>query len=238
MIRLEDAEFENEILSGDSCIAVPIEITQKTGGALEILTYSFCKDIAEEFEKKFSRDPFSEEAQKFLADRLTPKMSQLEYSTESACTHGYYVYCCEAPDRAKILPDCEIIDTLDGEKWDELELDEFMLDSEEPTDRMAVIRREGKIVCYAGLNDLSEEDGLYELTVECAEDFRRNGYAASCTAKLTEYLISIGEGVKYICSVDHTASQKTAEAAGFSVNRRVLPFVCYRNDGDEEEITD
>lgn len=235
MIRLENPEFEKEILDGESCIAVPIEISQINGGEPDILTYSFCREIAAEFEKKYASDPFSEDAVSFLTEKLTPKMAQLEYSTAGAGEHGYYEYRCDAPNKAKILPECEIIDTLDGEKWDELELDEFMLDSDEPTDRMAVIRKDGKIVCYAGLNDLSEDDGLYELTVECEEDCRGNGYATSCTAKLTEYLIGIGEGVKYICSVNHIVSQKTAEAAGFKVYKRVLPFVCYKNDEEDEE---
>lgn len=238
MIRLEDTELEKEILSGESCIAVPIEVTQNSDGALDILTYSFCRDIAEEFEKKYKTDPFSAEAVDFLTEKLTPKMAQLEYSTVGAGEHGYYEYRCDKPSSAKIMPECEIIDTLDGEKWDELELDEFMLDSAEPTDRMAVIRKDGKIVCYAGLNDLSEDDGLYELTVECEEDYRGRGYATSCAAKLTEYLKDIGEGVKYVCSVNHIVSQKTAEAAGFKIYKKVFPFVCYRSDEEDEENTD
>lgn len=240
MIRLENSEFEKEILEGGSCIAVPVQISRTNDGETEILTYSFCHDIAEEFEKKYNDDPFAAQAVEFLREKLAPIMEQLDYCTNGAENHGYYEYRCEKPNCAKILPECGIIDTLDGEEWDDLELDGFALDPTEPTDRMAVIREAGeggnagKIVCYAGLNDLSEDDGLYELTVECEEDCRGRGYATSCAAKLTEYLISLGEGVKYICSVDHLISQKTAEAAGFTVYKKVLPFVCYRNDDENE----
>lgn len=235
MIRIENTDFEKEIFEDGSCIAVPIEISQTADGEIDILTYSFCRDVAEEFEKSYSDDPFSEDAVEFLYKKLTPKMVQADYSTKGAGEHGYYEYRCDAPECDNILPECEIIDTLDGEKWNELELDEFMLDPDSPTDRMAVIRRNGKIVCYAGLNDLSEEDGLYELTVECEENWRRHGYGGSCVAKLTEYLISLGESVKYVCSESHIVSQKTAEAAGFTIYKKVLPFVCYRNDDEDEE---
>lgn len=238
MIRFENSDFEKEILEGGSCIAVPIEISCDKNGKLDILVYTFCREIAEEFERNFASNPFSDEAVGFLYEKLTPKMAQLDYLTNGAGEHGYYEYHCDKPNTAKILPECEIIDDLECEKWDDLELDEFMLDSDEPTDRMAVIRKDGKIICYAGLNDLSEDDGLYELTVECEENYRGNGYATSCVVKLAEYLISIGEGVKYVCSVNHNISQKTAEAAGFTVYKKVLPFVCYRNEDDDEEDED
>ena len=70
--------------------------------------------------------------------------------------------------------------------------------------------------------------------MECAPDYRNRGYGVSCVAKLTEYLISIGEQVEYICSDENEASKKTAVSAEFELYKTVLPFVCYRKESDDE----
>ena len=100
---------------------------------------------------------------------------------------------------------------------------------------MAVIRRGRRIVCFAGINDISDGDGMYELTVECEEKYRRQGFASSCIAALSDYLISLGKGVKYITAESNTASRNTAASAGFVHEKTVLSFVCYRNADDEGE---
>ncbi len=233
MIRLEDADFVRDIFESESCIILPIEISCLCEGRVDILVYPMFEKIAEEFEKCFGNDPFSDKAAAFLMTKLSPEVEKLGYSTAGADTHAYREYRCDNPNTAKILPECELISTLDGETWEEIDLDGFELDPENESDRMAVIRMDGRIVCYAGLNDLCEEDGLYEITVECEEEYRGRGYASSCTAKLTEYLMAVGEGVKYVCAEDHTVSQKTAEASGYTLYRKVFPFVCVREDDDD-----
>ena len=57
------------------------------------------------------------------------------------------------------------------------------------------------------------------------------GFDAS--AEMPEYLMAVGEGVKYVCAEDHTVSQKTAEASGYTLYRKVFPFVCVREDDDD-----
>ena len=234
MIRLEEKELEKYILEEDCHIAMPFELNRK-GGENEIITYSFTEKTAEEFEKRYCENPFSDEAKKFLLDELTPIMEKIGYDCTGALDRVHYEFRCAEADTSKILPDCEIIDTLDGEKWDDIPLDEFALDSEDENDRMAVIRRDGKIVCFAGLNDISEDDGCPEITVECEEGYRMNGFAASCVAMLTDYLISLGMDVKYICTEDNTASVRTASAAGFKLYDKCLPFVCYRKENEEND---
>lgn len=233
MVRYENPEFEKEILEGGSCLAVPVEVSLLADGAMDMLVYSFCREIAEEFPARYGTDPFSAEAVSYLMGWLSPKMAELGYTLTDPRNHAYLEFRCDAPNKAKILPDCEIIDTLDGEKWDELELDEFMLDPADPTDRMAVIRRKGRIVCYAGLNDLSEEDGLFELTVECEEAYRKQGFGASCVAALAGYLMNLGEGVKYVTAEDNLPSHRTAASAGFTLYKKVLPFVCQKDAAEE-----
>ena len=105
---------------------------------------------------------------------------------------------------------------------------------------MAVVRDGGKIVCYAGLDDVCENDGLLEVTVECDEEYRRRGYGSACVACLTEYLLSIGERVKYVCEDSNRSSKLTAESAGYTLYKTVLPYVCYKHgrDGSEEDDSD
>lgn len=234
MIRLEDIELEKYILDEDCFIAMPFELHRRNGEN-EIITYSFTKKTAEEFEKRYSDNPFSDEAKKFLLDKLTPIMEKLGFNCTFALDDVHYEFRCAEPDTSRILPDCEIIDTLRGEKWDDIPIDEFALDPNDEKDRMAVIRRGGKIVCYAGLNDICADDGCPEITVECEESYRLNGFAASCVAMLTDYLVSLGMNVKYVCTEDNTASVRTAEAAGFKLYDKCLPFVCCRNEDEEND---
>ena len=237
MIRREEADFEAEILS-ESHIAVPFQVTKRNDGSLDFLVYSFAVKTAEEFEKTYGSDPFSAEAKAFLASKLASVMDEYGFDTDGAADAVHLEYRCDSPAENRILPECELICTLEGEEWDELPLDEFDLDPGNPLDRMAVIRENGRIVCFAGLNDISEEDGLPEVTVECEEDCRRKGYGASCIAKITAYLLGLGEGVKYVCAEDNIASAKTAESAGYVWYAACMPFVCYRFEEETDEEAD
>lgn len=233
MINYENLEFEKEIFGSESCLAVPMEVSCLADGSVELLVYSFCGKVAEEFIEQFEKNPFSGEAVSYLMDWLTPKMAAMGYTLTDPRNHAYVELRCASPNQTKILHDCEIIDTLEGEQWEELELDAFMLEPTEPSDRMAVIRRDGRIVCYAGLNDLNEEDGLLELTVECEEAYRKQGFGASCVAVLSDYLMNLGQEVKYVTAERNLASLQTAEAAGFTFFKKVLPFVCQKNVSED-----
>ena len=78
MIRLEEKELEKYILEEDCHIAMPFELHRK-GGENEIITYSFTEKTAEEFEKRYCENPFSDEAKKFLLNELTPIMEKIGY---------------------------------------------------------------------------------------------------------------------------------------------------------------
>ncbi len=234
MIRLEDRELEEYVISEESHIALPFELHKKSDGSIDIVCYSFTESVAREFESRFSENPFSEEAKNFLSEKLVPIMNEFGYDCTGASDRVHIEYRCKNVCKSRILENCEIISTLDGEKWDSLPLYEFALDGEDENDRMAVIRHKGKIVCFAGLNDISEDNGCAELTVECEENYRGRGYAASCVALLADYLMSHGVEVNYICTEDNVASMKTAEAVGFEIYDKCLPFVCYRENDSEE----
>lgn len=235
MVKLEEKEFEDLILQSRHHVAVPFELSVMNDGSLDILTYSICKDIAEEFEKLFEADPLSREAMNFLNEKLSPIMESLGYLTYDATSRLHYEFRADtAINKTKITPECVIIDTLEGEAWDNIALHEFSLDPDNPMDRMAVIRDGDKIVCYAALNDDIDNDGFSEITVECEENYRRKGYGVSCVACLTDYLISMGKKVKYICSVENTPSIRTAESAGLKLYRRTMPYVCWIAEDEEE----
>ena len=234
MVILANRELEDEVICGRYHIAVPVEVEAVLTHdcALNVTAYSFCRDIAYEYEKEFAADPFSDEAKQYLISAVSPIMQELGYDTSACLDSVMTEYRATLPDKSKILPECVIIDTLDGEQSDIVSLDEFMLDKSDECDRMAVIRQGGKIVCYAGVNDISPDDGYAEITTECIEDCRRRGYAVSCVSLLTEYLISTGRGVSYVAEDGNEVSKLTAAAAGFIPWKRTMPFVCYA-DGAE-----
>ena len=236
MVRTEDFEFEKEIISTGYHIALPVEIVRdEDSGELNITAYSFCVKIAEVYESRFGGDPFSHEAREFLLAQLSPVMNEMGYDTSWAADRVHLEYRSADIDRSRILPECQIVSSLDGETWSDIALDEFELDPDDEIDRMAVIKVDGKIVCYAGINDISDDD-MIELTVECEEQYRGRGFASSCVACIADYFAEMGQVVKYVCADDNTASVKTAEAAGFHLVSRTLPFVCYKDtDGEDNE---
>ena len=238
MIVLEDPGLEESVFAQDCPLAVPAEITAEEDGGLTLLVYSFCAETARAFEKRFSDRPLSGEAIAWLRDELAPKMLSLGYDECDVDSYPLYDY---RPDRLRrdaVLPGCEIISSLDGERWDGLPLDEFSLDPADPADRMAVMREDGRIVCYAGINDISAEEGCAELTVECEEAWRRRGYGASCTAMLAGLLLSLGRPVQYVTSHLNVPSVKCAERAGFVRRRSVFPFVFRKSGVDDGDFFD
>ena len=237
MVKLEEKDFEELVLNSAHYVAVPIEVfLYEDDRGLQIVSYSITEKIAVEFEEKFKNDPFSREARDFLYEKLGPVMDSLEYNSKFSAERVFLEF--RRSGKAVFSDiECEIISTLDTETWDDLPLDEFALDVDDECDRMAVVRHDGKIVCFAGLNDEIDGDGIYEITVECDPNFRGMGYGAACTTALCDYLESKGGTVKYITVTTNEASIKTAKKSGFELHCTFMPYVCRRNnpDGTENE---
>ncbi|MBR4960134.1 MAG: GNAT family N-acetyltransferase [Clostridia bacterium] len=245
MIRLENIEFEKSIIDEHYHIAVPVQITVFADGRKELLVYSFCEKLAEEFENTFT-DLLSEEALTWLADRLAPIMEELEYDSSSMMMHSHREYRLTPAQLSALAPaakEAELLTVLtdaDRETEAELELDAFEMDGSNPDDAMTVIRENGQIVCFAAVNDIIENDttgGLdwIELNVECGEAWRRKGYGAACVTALTRYYLEKGKGVKYLCDEENIPSIHTAERVGYSLYSQVVPMVYYTRDTDEED---
>lgn len=237
MIRLEEKELERQVIDTGHPIAVPFEMNAMEDGTLDILVYSFCENTAREFEARFVSDPTGDAAQNFLYEKIAPVMQAMEYDCENALDRIYYEFHAESVDdiACDISPECELVDDLTGETFENLPLDEFEFLDTDPCDKMAILRQNGRVVCYAGLNDVCENDGYYEITVECEEEYRGNGYAKSCVACLTRHIVSHGERVKYICTSDNIASIRTAESVGFKKYKTCMPFVCFKDSEDGEQ---
>ncbi len=241
MIAFEDIEFEKSILDERYHIAVPVVVTQYEDGSLSLLVYSFCGELAEEFETQFSKDPFSEDAKSFLYKKLTPVMGDLGYEPSDLSENIHLTYVLTDP--ADINADCfkgraKRLDELTEEDKanSETEIYAFEIDPENELDRIyAVYGKKNEIAAFAAINDISADEDYYELNVECAEEYRRQGYAAECVAELAKYLLDRGVSVEYICEESNHPSVKTAEKVGFRLIRKVMHFVCYRIDDETED---
>ncbi len=245
MIRLEDIEFEKSIIDEHYHIAVPVQITVFADGRRDLLVYSFCKELAAEFENTFE-DLLSPEALGWLAEKLAPVMDSLDYESSSMMMHSHREYRLTPADLGKLSAPAmgaELLTVLTDADRDtdaELELDAFEMDGTNPDDAMTVIRENGKIVCFAAVNDIIENDttgGLdwIELNVECGEDYRKRGYGAACVNALTRYYLEKGKGVKYLCDEENLPSIRTAERVGYTLYSRVVPMVYYTPDREEDE---
>lgn len=248
MIKLENEEFERSIIDEHYHIAVPVQITAFADGCgdchYELLVYSFCQKLAEEYEAKFA-DPTTDEAIRWLTEKLSPIMEGLDYDSESLMLHSHREFRLTPEESGRLITptsEPELLTILTEEDRDtdaELELDAFEMDGTNPDDAMTVIRENGKIVCFAAVNDIIENDTTggfdwIELNVECDERYRRRGYGLSCVIALTRYYLNRGKAVKYLCDEDNAPSIALAEKAGYKLYSRIIPMVYYTREEESD----
>lgn len=239
MIVFEKPEFEKTVFAENSPIAVPAELTVYADGGLRILCYSFAGELCRAFEERFGADPLRTEALDFLLSGLKPAMEARGYDEIDTADYPLIDYRPGEKLPSDTAP-AVLIRSLDGERWHEdLPLDEFALDPGNPVDRMAVVREgEGRIVCFAGLNDISEDEGFCEMNVECAEKWRGRGFGPACTALLASYLTGLGEKTQYVTSHLNAPSIRCAEKAGLIPAARIFPVVFRRSGEDDAAFFD
>ena len=233
MIVLEDRGLEEAVSDGMMCYAVPAEVSL-SGNGLSVTAYSFTKSACERYEKRYGGDPFGPEARRFLLRSVRGSMAEIGYVPSDEPFRMSVRMVFEGADGKK-QEEAELISSLDGEEWEEeLGLEEFVIDGSVPEDRMAVVRDNGRIVCFAGLNDTGDDGGDMEITVGCAESFRRHGYGSRCAGTLARHLASLGKRPVYVADEDNTASLRTAESAGFRRESRIMTVLFEAEDGTEE----
>ena len=78
MLNTEDPILEQSVLDHESCIAVPFEVFQNCDGEINVLTYSFCKDIAREYIEQFNGDIFSSKSIEWVNEKFGKAIEEID----------------------------------------------------------------------------------------------------------------------------------------------------------------
>ncbi len=193
---------------------------------------SNCSLVRAHFEKYCSPDMlFSEEAFSALDTALRPHLAAWGYKPAMfGSRYGVSLI----QDRADAVPISAILDgtvritdTVCGMK---------NLTSMKPADcaaRGAYAQiADGQIVCIASVNNVFgtgtfDTERFAEIGVECAPDYRRRGYAASCVSALTRDLCGAGTVVVYRHYHTNQGSAAVAKTAGFQPVGRFFSYTSF-----------
>lgn len=222
-IKLESKDFEEAVLSGETDIAVPIEITE-SAEEIEILTYTICKDIAEEFVALHGNDPITAESISWLNDHVSPVMENFGFCPPDVPRQWVNKYIATSPYNA--LTDDGIAISVHHSE-DGYDLSEFdIIDDDSP---VAVKVVDGNVVSVAYVNDLFCGVASAEIGVDTLPAYRKMGYGAACVSALAAYLFENGvTTVLYHTYSDNIASNSTAKKAGFTKAAKIFSCACYK----------
>lgn len=230
---------------------IPFSVTLR-GGSLTVECERGLVETAQEYERRFADDPFSDEARRFVAEAVEAETRGSGFSldrSDLALDTVMLVYegKPEALDRfilksTKLLPesrigDCENLTVFES---DELPHDAASELSGDAADGcgctndgtelpIAAVIRDGKLVSLAATNGAPAEDTA-EISVDTAEGYRRHGYGRSCVAALTRELLRRGLGVRYVSFGSNDPSLALALGLGFTEESRCFDAVCYRDE--------
>ena len=191
-------EYENsaEILSMDFDNIIPFEFDESNIVAFDVL-----KDIAEEFEIRFSDDAFD-----FLYKKIKPYTDKWGYTLNEKYLYSWdYTY---------------IIDQINTD----LILDNTVKDGE----RFVTII-DGNIVSDTKENPYQEGSLFRDIAVSTDINYRNRGYAASNVAAHAKYLEEMNLKATYRCDKFNIASQRVAEKVGFKLYGKKYYYVCEKN---------
>lgn len=231
MIYLEDQFALNEKLD---CI-IPFTCTEYDGRLL-LEVYEPVKKTAEKFIEIYSRNPFSEDALRYVDAHLLPMLEKWGYERSSGNLFDWgYAYV--ADNKSQICKNKILKNTLrisadhNYENLTGIITESYQDESGINCDAVffgTVVNN--KILSVAAENTAYMSDRMTEIAVETAGDFRRNGYGVSNTAALALYLTEKGKQVWYKCSRYNTASQKTAAAAGLRYAGKNYYYAAYKKE--------
>ena len=215
-------ESESALFQESTPMIVPMLIWQEDGN-LRIEAYEGVRAIAEEFERRFARYPFSKSALDWLDERLTPYCNDHGYYREVQGKYRWYrqfTYTYEEKDEL-IQPSTfrwEGDPNLSG-----LLLD---LDPDWPTFVTVV---DGVIVSAARVNEYDPDESSPEITVETAVEYRGQGLGVSNVLALSRALAEDGQRAQYVCSRYNRGSAKLAKKAGFVETGRFYAYTAYKD---------
>lgn len=227
MLKFEDSTLEKAVLSGESCIAVPLEVFLKSDGETEILTYSFCEKEAKEFCKKFGGTPFSDEALSFADRVFGEKLRGLGYEHYAHEGELMREYILSSEDslplvshKVRMISTNEELSPLCENTGCEIEL------NDDGEDLLFAVVQDGEILAYAGMNDVQYADGSVEISVETSPDYRRQGLGITCVTELCRHILKKGNSVRYKSAKSNLASCALAEKCGFSLVGERYSYIC------------
>ena len=213
-------ESESALFQEGAPMIVPMLIWQEDGN-LRIEAYEGVREIAEEYQRRFARYPFSKKALDWLDEQLTPYCNEHGYYREVQGKYRWYrefLFTDEAMD-TEIQPT-----TI---RWEgEPNLSGLLLDLD-PDWLTYVTVVDGVIVSAARVNEYDPDLSSPEITVETAVDYRGKGYGTSNALAIARALAEDGERARYVCSRYNRASAKLAEKAGFVETGRFYAFTAY-----------
>ncbi|MBR5514629.1 MAG: GNAT family N-acetyltransferase [Clostridia bacterium] len=193
---------------------------------IEIDVYGEYYDIAKEYQKKYSKNPFSPEALNFLYSNIKP----YGYKSYEEDKEYYLVY---AMDDISCLNDSDIQATdiySASYVTDETEFEADVI--KEKGEPASVIVENGRIVSIAAANYfIEEDDDEVELAVETLPEYRGKGYAKAVLCDMIKKVFAMGKYPTYRVSCFNKASVKTVESCGF----RQIGKELYLNFYKEEE---
>ncbi len=230
-IIFEDGELEEIAMSGGMCVTVPFEIS--LGEENSVTVFSVFENVASEYAEKYGDAPLSDEALSFVYRSIAPAMDKAGYEA-APMGSGHLVSF--VADKTIDMPEAnEQIPVIKIEKisdFSSFEIPSSMVpevDDDDPSDVYFVIVQGGRIVSFAGVNDLSD-DGAIEINVETDDGFKKKGYGKAVVAALIKYLVCLGERVRYCCNVSNVASVKIAKGLGLCFEKETSSFVYYSKE--------
>lgn len=206
---------------------VPVSFACVGDAVIASVYPSICSDLTRYFEKYRSSDAlFSDAAFAELDRRLRPHLAEWGYRA-SMFPSRYGISLLQ--ENAASVPASEILDGT-------VRMTEAVVNipnctsmkSSDCAARGAYAQiADGQIVCIASVNRVSDMEQCVEIGVECAPDYRRRGYAASCVCALTRDLCAAGQVVLYRHYHTNVGSAAVARAAGFTPVGRFFSYTSF-----------
>lgn len=238
-IIFEDENLEEFVMSGESCIAVPIDIYRKVGAETEMTVYSCYAKEGEAFAQKFGDDPFSEDAADYIKSVFSPLMKDAGYEFDSRGDYLIYKFTADKSYEPRDV-DCPyrvvmISTNEEFEKYYNNTTRDVELDDDDPFDVCFAAVDGDMIVSFAAVNDISDDDS-YEINVESSPAVRGKSCATAVVVSLCSYITALGEKVSYKCRSRNAPSRKVAQKAGLFFDGIGYSFVCYATEEIDDEI--
>lgn len=228
-ILFEDEKYERAFLSGELTSVGVMTIVGTSQRLESVTTLGVAEEITREFVRRFADAPFGEEAADFMHGELRPFLDAYGYLPDDE--EGSITYEIKRPLKVAAAKDgAAVILCAEGEAE---KYDFSLIDGGADDGECALIVDGTTVLAVAGINDLGRE-GYAEIYVECAEEYRRRGYAAACVGELAGHLLSEGLGVRYVSAIWNGPSIAFARALGFREIDRFTVFCGVKKSEAEE----